>query len=1016
MSQETKSTIEEKKMEKVESRTPGQSIRAKLLLWLLLISLVPMVVIGFAGYQYSAGSLREQSFDRMQSTLSFQRQALQSYFVEQSKNLESITENLRTLQQQAYIKLSAIRALRKKQITDAFSSMGRDAQMLAESSQQQRVLPKLKTNPEASDKRYSDFLNNWLTDSSFQSITLLGTNGNILFSTDEVIERGSKVKEESVEYQSFQKGLTGTAFTDFAPSSLLDDTLAAYLSIPVKQGGKVQGVLLLMMKISAFDQIMQDPAGLGESGESYLVGPDQLFRSNSRYFEETTLANPAFIVDTDDASDALAGNSGEKVVINYRGEYVFSSYAPVDIFGTTWALIVEIEQTEAITPKLVGKKGNYLTQIVDNYGYPDLYLLSPDGYIVASAKQKSDYLTHILSGPYSDSAFAATIAKVIETKDIVVSDYSRYEPAGTAPAAFLAKPIKEGATITMIVGLQIPIDRINTIVNIQGESGEEQSIGETYLVGQDKLWRTESEQADKYKVKSTLLNPEMLTDTKAVNGALAGETGTEIITNVAGETVLSSWAPFTYQDLKWAMISEVSQEQVEKPITGLLTIVIFTAFFVLAAVVLVSLIVSGGVTRQVSQIMNVMTKVGKGDYGDRVEITSKDELGDMANSFNQTIDTIQSLIKTRQEEHDQLQSSIIRLLEEITQLADGDLSIRASVSEDETGTIADSLNLMLEELGLAIGKIKESSGHVGNTANQLSSSTSELAARSDTQSSMINEAVEEINRLTSAIEQAAIKADQSAVTSKVSSQVAGDGAKAVEDTSRAMEAIRGNVQDTARAIKRLGESSQEISDFTKIINEISDRTSILALNASIQAAAAGEEGRGFAVVAEEIQRLAERAASSTRQIETLIKNILDEITEAGTSMDASIQEVVNGTSLSKNALSRLHEITGRSNEVADLISTVAAASKEQADTTAKLAKTMGKIGSESLETAGQTRNASSTMQQMAKMADEMLQSVAEFKLAPEEKIDAELIDSEVIEKEDSKVIEDVSGFDDKAGE
>jgi len=283
-------------------------------------------------------------------------------------------------------------------------------------------------------------------------------------------------------------------------------------------------------------------------------------------------------------------------------------------------------------------------------------------------------------------------------------------------------------------------------------------------------------------------------------------------------------------------------------------------------------------------------------------------------------------------------------------------------------------------LGRAFRRIKDSAEQVGSTANVLSESTGELAKQNSNQSKMINEAVERIGFLTEEIKKAADQAVESADSSTASSHVAEEGAAAVRETSQSMEAIRSNVQNTARAIKRLGESSQEISDFARTINEISDRTSILALNASIQAAAAGEEGRGFAVVAEEIQRLAERAAASTRQIETLIRNILGEITEAGVSMDASIQEVVQGTQLSQNALAKLEEITARSNEVADLIQGVAVASKEQSETTAELAGNMTTIGQISLETSQETMSASISMREMAAMGDDMLQAVAAFKL------------------------------------
>jgi twitching motility protein PilJ len=415
----------------------------------------------------------------------------------------------------------------------------------------------------------------------------------------------------------------------------------------------------------------------------------------------------------------------------------------------------------------------------------------------------------------------------------------------------------------------------------------------------------------------------------------------------------------------------------------LLKIIGVTVLSAAALIAVVSLLVAGGVTRQVKEIVQVMSKVEKGDYSMQAKVTSKDELGRLAGDFNTMTGTIQNLIQTRQEEHDKLNNSIIQLLEEITQLADGDLTIRATVTDDVIGTLADSLNMMLDELGRAFRRIKDSAEQVGSTANVLSSSTGELADQNNTQSQLLNEAVQKISLLTAEIRSAAEKAGQSAGTSKISSQVAEDGATAVRETSHSMEAIRSNVQNTARAIKRLGESSQEISDFARTINEISDRTSILALNASIQAAAAGEEGRGFAVVAEEIQRLAERAAVSTRQIETLIRNILGEITEAGVSMDASIQEVVQGTKLSQNALAKLEEITARSNEVAELIEGVASASKEQADTTAALASKMTDIGRVSLETAQETMGASISMREMAAMGDDMVQAVAVFKLEKE---------------------------------
>ncbi|MCW5210459.1 methyl-accepting chemotaxis protein, partial [Desulfobulbus sp. N3] len=330
----------------------------------------------------------------------------------------------------------------------------------------------------------------------------------------------------------------------------------------------------------------------------------------------------------------------------------------------------------------------------------------------------------------------------------------------------MAVPVMNREEISMIVVLQISNDPINDIMKIRQEfekkSGQAELEGhaemihvDTYLIGSDKLWRSEARDAEKYKVKSTLLNPKVKVDTESVKQALAGKSDTKIMLNSLGEKVLSSWAPVRYKGLNWAIISEVAQEEVDRPVMQLLRIVGLLALIAAVAIVFVSFRVAGGVTKQVDEIMGGIAKVEKGEYGEQVKVTSEDELGRMAGSFNQMTTTIHDLIESRQKEHDELQDSIIRLLEEITDLADGDLSIRATVTEDVIGTVADSLNLMLEELGTAFARIKQTAEQVGSTANILSASTGELAGQNNNQSSMLNEAVQEINLLTGAIRKAA---------------------------------------------------------------------------------------------------------------------------------------------------------------------------------------------------------------------------------------------------------------------
>ena len=1007
MAQELKKIKEQKEQQVWGFSDKEKSIRDKLMLWFMLIALVPMTIFGVINYVMSYESLNKKMLENMTTAVSFQEANLQDYFLERSKNIDKITKDVHQLRLNAFAKMDAIKHLKKTLITNYFDESLTFARIFSSSPQKLELVKAFKKSTAEGHKRYHPLLSKLTKMRNFDSITFIDSNGKILYASDNFLKPGISLKKypRTPEYEAYKKAVKGLGFFDYKVSSLRNGEPAAYFYNPVKDGKTLAGIALFKMSNTALDSILKKSTGLGKDGESYLVGHDKLFRSNSKKFNESTISNPAFPVDNELIMKALEGEQGEQAGINYLGELVLSSYTPINIAGNKYALMVEMSQAEVASPKIPGEEKDYLAHAAATYGFPDLYLIGTDGYIFYSVRHLSDFQTNLFSGPYKNSSFADVVAKVLRTQQTVVSDYSSYEPTGNQPTAFMAKPVIHNG-IQFIIAFQIPSTHLDKIMGLKNIKGQKIKSAQSFLIGQDKLWRTESEFAKKYNVKSTRFNPKAAMNTPIVAQALKGESGAKRTVNNVGVDVLSAWTQFKFKDINWALVREVDLKQINQPITNLLWATAFVLGAGLIAVLIASLLVSKGITKPVDNIMQVIKKVDQGDYEARTEVTSTDELGVMASSFNDMIAASQSLIQTRQEEHDLLQDSIMTLLGEISELADGDLSVRTTVRNDATGTLADSLNMMLEELSIAFGKIKLSSEQVFSTANDLSSSTGKLAQHSINQSGLIDGAVKEINRLTTAIEDASQKAEESADTSKLSSKVAEDGAKVVEDTSRAMETIRENVQDTARAIKRLGESSQEISDFAKTINEISDRTSILALNASIQAASAGEEGRGFAVVAEEIQRLAEQAAGSTRQIETLIKNILEEITAAGISMDASIQEVVKGTSLSQQALSRLKEITGSSTDVAKLISGLAATSREQADTTAQLAKQMSEIGVISSDTAGETKKASSSMKSMASTANEMLQSVAEFKLVPDETADGvETTDEQETEIDDLELLD-----------
>ena len=350
--------------------------------------------------------------------------------------------------------------------------------------------------------------------------------------------------------------------------------------------------------------------------------------------------------------------------------------------------------------------------------------------------------------------------------------------------------------------------------------------------------------------------------------------------------------------------------------------------FVIALAAALAFIVFRNINQQVSSLSNLVKQIEVGNTDARAEVVSQDELGTLAASFNTTLDNTRGLLQSR-EERDSIQRSIMRLLEEVSTVADGDLTREAAVTEDVTGAIADSFNFMIGELRRIIGQVKNVSLQVTNAATTTQLTTEDLVSKADEQTIQVIKTNEALSEMTTSIEEVSQGAILSASVAQQSLVNARQGARAVQDTIKGMNRIREQVQETSGHIRRLGESSQEIGEIVQLIDEIADQTSILALNASIQAATAGEAGRGFAVVAEEIEQLAERSSQATAKIASLVKSIQMGTNEAITAMDENTKEVVEGSKLALQAGQSLNEIEAVSARLADLIHSISTASKNK---------------------------------------------------------------------------------------
>ncbi len=389
--------------------------------------------------------------------------------------------------------------------------------------------------------------------------------------------------------------------------------------------------------------------------------------------------------------------------------------------------------------------------------------------------------------------------------------------------------------------------------------------------------------------------------------------------------------------------------------------------------------VYGPILTEAGALVRVCDAVTVGDLTSRVPNPSASELGQVGRSLNSMLDNTVALVQSR-EERDKMQASIMKLLDEISGVAEGDLTVEAEVTADMTGAVADSFNFMIAELRRIIGHVQGTTKNVSASLGDLRSFTETLATGSEAQASQAIEASAAIEEMAASINQVSENASSSAAVAEQARSNAEQGARAVARTIEGMKAIRDQVQETAKRIKRLGESSQEIGEIVELIGDIADRTSILALNASIQAAMAGEAGRGFGVVAEEVERLADRATEATKKAAMLVKTTQSETAEVMTAMEDTTREVVTRSAIANEAGTALTEIQGVSNRLAELIQAISDAAQQQARGSQQIARSMNEMSAVTRTTASSSKETAVQIASLAAMADNLNSSVARFKV------------------------------------
>ena len=405
-----------------------------------------------------------------------------------------------------------------------------------------------------------------------------------------------------------------------------------------------------------------------------------------------------------------------------------------------------------------------------------------------------------------------------------------------------------------------------------------------------------------------------------------------------------------------------------------------------AAALLAGVIFAQRITRPVNALMAGAERVGRGDLSQLVPVTSRDEIGQMTLTFNESIVRLRALVQSeadRDEERrkrEDLQQNIIKFLDTAVEIGKGDLTRRGEVTWDVLGNVVDAINLMVEEIATVVGDVREAALRVTAGSQDTIKLTGELSVASQAQTRDAASVTHSMSDVMTSVRQVAASADQSAQAAHQVLQAASKGEEAVRNSLASMQQIRSEVQTISKKIKSLGDRSLEISDIVNTIQDIAAQTHLLALNASIEAAGAGEAGLRFSVVADEVRKLAERATQATRDIGTLIKGVQVETQEAVVAMESGTREVETGYEVSLRAEEALQEIGKISQSSSELAAEISRASQQQVRGAEAMAGAVEAIAGAAVKTEQGVQQSRTNVEQLSRLAEELTVKLSRFKL------------------------------------
>ena len=646
----------------------------------------------------------------------------------------------------------------------------------------------------------------------------------------------------------------------------------------------------------------------------------------------------------------------------------------------------------------------------ERLGLYDVFLIDPKtDRVVYTVFKELDFTSSLADGASAKSGLGDVYRKVkaaAKAGTVGLSDYAPYYLSYDDQASFVAVPIMEGGQMTGVLAVQLPLDKISNIMTA-GRKWKDQGLGatgETYLVGTDLLMRTDSrylleDKAGFLKESATKITPALLAaadkkntsigvvkvDTEAGRGAVAGKDGFGLVTDYRGMPVFSAYGPLNLYGVRFAVLAEIDEAEALASADELqrqtLLRTLLVSLGVLALAGLAGFFFVRTITRPVSDLSTLVQQVAAGDDEVRSTVKTGDELQDLGDTFNKLLDDRIGTLRKAEMENGQLNDSVVALLRTMFELSQRNLTVRAEVTSDLVGTVADSVNMFADATSSALTNVAAVANQVADSTARVNTNAHVLSEQVQLDRQAVLEMTRDIAQTSGLMQQVAQLAEQSRTAAAQATSTTLAALKSVTTTVGEMGGIRESIGEMEKRVKRLGERSQEISQIVTVINSISERTHVLALNASMQAAMAGEAGRGFAVVTEEVQRLADASRNATMQIAQLAQNIQLETSETVAALNRTVTDVVKGSQVAETSGTQMRESGEANARLVEAVQRIANESGRQLELAGRLAVRAQTLSKSSEQTGLVVQQTAEDAASLALSSERLVKVVSEFKLS-----------------------------------